>query len=93
MFPHALPFDPAYPAWDQIPAAPGVFALYAANDHAEPYISRTPNLRRRLRRLLDPRPSQSKRLQLAHRVARIEYSLTGSDFESILRLYEATRAA
>jgi excinuclease ABC subunit C len=93
MFPRALPFDPAHPAWDQIPAAPGVFALYAADEHAEPYISRTPNLRRRLRRLLDPRPSQSKRLQLAHRVARIEYALTGSDFESLLRLFEATRAA
>lgn len=93
LFPHDLPFDPAHPAWDQIPAGAGVFALFAADSNAEPYISRTPNLRRRIRRLLDPRPTQSKRLQLAHRVARIEYALTGSKFESILCLYEATRAA
>ena len=92
MFSHQLPFDPAHPTWDQIPAAAGVFALYAADPAGEPYISRTPNLRRRLRRLLDPRPSQSKRLQLTHRVAHIEYALTGSEFESMLRLYEATRA-
>lgn len=93
LFPHQLSFDPARRTWDQIPAAAGVFALYAADPNAEPYISRTPNLRRRIRRLLDPRPTQSRRLQLAHRVAHIEYALTGSDFESILCLYEATRAA
>ena len=91
MLPHSIPFDAAHPAWDQIPAAPGVFALFAADAHAEPYISRTPSLRRRLRRLLDPRPDQSKRLQLAGRVARIEYALTASDFESQLRLYLVTR--
>ena len=93
MLPCQLSFDPAHPAWDHIPAAAGVFALFAADAHAEPYISRTPNLRRRIRRLLDPRPDQSKRLQLAHRVARIEYALTGSEFESALRLYDANRAA
>ncbi len=91
MLPHSIPFDPAHSAWDAIPAAPGVFALYAADARAEPYISRTPNLRRRLRRLLDPRPDQSKRLQLAGRVARVEYALTASDFESLLRLYLVTR--
>lgn len=92
MFPQSLAFDPANPAWDAIPAAAGVFALYGEDERAEPYVSRTPNLRRRVRRLLDARPEQSKRLQLAGRVARIEYALTGSDFEMWLRLYEGSRA-
>ncbi|HEX4004865.1 MAG TPA: excinuclease ABC subunit C [Acidobacteriaceae bacterium] len=93
MFPHRLAFDPANPAWDAIPAAAGVFSLFAEDPHVEPYISRTPNLRRRIRRLLDARPDQTKRLQLAGRVAHIEYALTGSEFEAWLRLYDASRAA
>ena len=92
MFPNQIAFDPAQPAWDAIPAAAGVFALFAEDAKAEPYVSRTPNLRRRIRRLLDAKPEQTKRLQLAGRVARIEYALTGSDFEMWMRLYEATRA-
>jgi excinuclease ABC subunit C len=90
MFPHQLDFDPAHPAWDDIPAAEGIFALFGQDAHAEPYISRTPNLRRRIRRLLDARPDQTRRLQLAGRVARMEYALTGSEFEALLGLYEAS---
>jgi excinuclease UvrABC nuclease subunit len=93
VFPNQIPFSAAQPAWEEIPAAAGVFALFGEDGRAEPYISRTPNLRRRLRRLLDARPDQSKRLQLAGRVARVEYALTGSDFEARLRLYEASWAA
>ena len=92
MFPNQIAFDPAQPAWDAVPTTPGVFALFAEDAKAEPYVSRTPNLRRRIRRLLDAKPEQTKRLQLAGRVARIEYALTGSDFEMWMRLYEATRA-
>jgi len=92
MFPDQIPFDKAEPRWGEIPAAAGVFALFGEDERAEPYIGRTPNLRRRIRRLLEPRPDQSKRLQLAGRVARIEYALTGSDFEALLRLYEASWA-
>jgi excinuclease UvrABC nuclease subunit len=91
VLPNSIAFNAAQPAWEQIPAAPGVFALFGENSRSEPYVSRTPNLRRRLRRLLDARPDQTKRLQLAGRVARIEYALTGSDFESLLRLYLVTR--
>lgn len=90
MFPHQVGFDAAQPAWEEIPAAAGVFALFGADEHAEPYISRTPNLRRRIRRLLEARPDQTKRLQLAGRVARVEYALTGSEFEAWLRLYAAS---
>src|SRR5690348_9812813 len=90
----SLQFDPANPRWAEIPARAGVFALFGADPQAEPYLSRTPNLRNRLRRLLDARPHdasqvQSKRLRLAQSIARIEYSLTGSEFEAQLRLYEA----
>jgi len=92
MFPNRISYDAAHPAWDEIPAAAGVFALFGEDAKAEPYISRTPNLRRRIRRLLDARPDQTKRLQLAGRVAHIEYALTASEFEAWLRLYDATRS-
>lgn len=81
-----IPFNPADPkaALAQLPPRPGVFALYGAEAHAEPYIGRTPNLRSRLERLLQPSPRHPRRLQLAGRVRRIEFKLTGSDFESLL---------
>src|SRR5258708_9043804 len=44
-------------------------------------------------RLLAPPESQSKRLNLRERVARIDYSLTGSDFESGVLLYNVLRQA
>jgi excinuclease UvrABC nuclease subunit len=94
MFSCSLQFDPGNPAWADIPSRPGVFALFGADPKAEPYLSRTPNLRNRLRRLLDARPQtspvQSKRLRLAQSTARIEYSLTGSEFEAWLLLYDAS---
>lgn len=71
-----------------LPERPAVFALYGADAHAEPYIGRTPNLRGRLERLLQPSPKHPRRLQLAGRVRRIEYRLTGSDFESLLIQFE-----
>jgi len=89
----SIAFDPGSPPWAEIPTRAAVFALFAADDRAEPYVSRTPNLRNRLRRLLDVKPSQSKRLRLTESVSRIEYTLTGSDFESWLLLYEASSAA
>jgi excinuclease UvrABC nuclease subunit len=90
IFPNQIPFSAAQPRWQEIPAVAGVFALFGEDPRAEPYVSRTPNLRRRIRRLMEPRPDQTKRLQLAGRVARIEYASAGSDFEALLRLYEAS---
>jgi len=89
-----VPFEPADPkaALAQLPHAPAVFALYGADAHAEPYIGRTPNLRARLERLLQPSPKHPRRLQLAGRVRRIEYRLTGSDFESLLLQFELLEA-
>lgn len=81
-----LPFDPAEArtALDQLPQRSAIFALYGAEERAEPYIGRTPNLRSRLERLLQPSARHPRRLQLAGMVRRIEYTLTGSDFESLL---------
>ncbi|HZU10282.1 MAG TPA: excinuclease ABC subunit C [Pseudacidobacterium sp.] len=89
MLANSIAFDPLNPkaVLSEIPARAGVFALFAADERAEPYVSRTPNLHRRLSRFLDARPTQSKRLRLTEKIARIEWSLTGSDFESLLLLY------
>jgi excinuclease ABC subunit C len=84
-----------------IPAAPGVFALRGSAENSEPYLTRTADLRRRLRRLLAPpeavdeqgRPVLSKRLNLREKVRWIEWTRTGSEFESALVIYCATRAA
>lgn len=65
--------------------------LRGAEESAEPYVSKTANLRRRLQRLLAPPESQSRRLNLRERVSRIEYMLTGSDFESVALLYRMLR--
>ena len=81
-----IPFDPAdaKAALAQLPREAAVFALYGADAKDEPYIGRTPNLRGRLERLLQPSAKHPKRLQLAGRVRRIAWQLTGSDFESLL---------
>ena len=84
-----------------VPAAPGVFALRGADPAAEPYLTRAADLRRRMRRLLAPpealddegRPVLSKRLNLRERVRFIEWTRTGSEFESTLTLYCASREA
>lgn len=75
-----------------VPVLPGIFALYGKQEGSEPYLTRTADLRRRMKRLLDPPESQSKRLNLRDRVARIEYTVTGSEFESTLTLYHAAAA-
>jgi excinuclease ABC subunit C len=82
----SVPFDPTDPkgALSQLPQAPAVFALYGAKAKDEPYIGRTPNLRGRLERLLQPSAKHPRRLQLAGRVRRIAFRRTGSDFESLL---------
>lgn len=90
-----LALDPAAPAavLDQLPSRPAVFALHGADAHAQPYIGRTPNLRGRLARLLIPSERHPRRLQLASRVRRICYQLTGSEFESLLAQYDLVEQA
>ena len=74
-----------------IPPVPAVYLLRGADAASEPYISKTANLRRRLQRLLSAPEERTKRLNLRDRVRTIEYSLTGSDFESGFLLYRVLR--
>jgi excinuclease ABC subunit C len=89
-----LEFVPVHDAelWATIPAAPAVFLVRGDDPQSEPYISKTANLRRRLQRLLDPPTEHSKKLNLRDRVRWIEYSPTGSDFESGFLLYGLLRS-
>ena len=86
----SVSFNPAEPkaALAQLPAVAAVFALYGADERAEPYVGRTPNLRARLARLLQPSAKHPRRLQLAGLVRRIEFKLTGSEFEGLLAQFE-----
>ncbi len=76
-----------------VPAAPAVFLLRGADAQAEPYVSKTANLRRRLQRLLGPLEERTKKLNLRDRVRTIDYASTGSDFESGFLLYRVLREA
>jgi len=75
-----------------IPAAPAVFSLRGEDGQAEPYVSKTANLRRRLQRLLGPVEERTRKLNLRSRVRSIEYTSTGSDFESGFVLYKVLRS-
>jgi hypothetical protein len=98
-FEHSLAFAPdnAPEILRSIPTLPGVFALHGppapeGQPPAQPYLTRAADLRRRITRILAPPDSQSKRLNLRSRVARIDYTITGSEFESTLTLYHASAA-
>jgi hypothetical protein len=97
-FEHSIPFSPenAAETLRAIPALPGVLALHgpriSGQPEAEPYLTRAADLRRRITRILAPPDSQSKRLNLRERVARIDFTITGSEFESTLALYRASAA-
>jgi hypothetical protein len=100
-FAHRIEFSPenSEALLRSVPAAPGVFSL--RGDSGEPYLTRAADLRRRIRRILAPpealdehgQPVLSKRLNLRNRVRTIEYTRTGSYFESTLLLYKASREA
>jgi excinuclease ABC subunit C len=87
---HTLTFSPDYDEifFGKIPAAPAVFLL---RGDGEPYVSKTASLRRRLQRLLGKPAEPGKRLNLRQRVREIEFTPTGSDFESQFLLYKLLR--
>jgi len=105
-FEHSLSFTPdrAVEILRTIPALPGIFALRGAEESAQPYLTRAANLQRRMQRLLSPpdarrsesdadgKPLLSNRLNLSARVAHIDYTITGSEFESLLVIYRASAA-
>jgi excinuclease ABC subunit C len=72
-----------------VPNRPAVFLLWPKE--GDPYLARTALLRRRLLRLLKERDKPGRLLNLRHTVRRIEYQLTGSGFESSVRMYELAR--
>jgi excinuclease ABC subunit C len=74
-----------------VPADAAVFLLRGEDPAAEPYVSKTANLRRRLQRLLSVPEERTKRLNLRDRVRSVEYTATGSDFESGFLLYQLLR--
>ena len=74
-----------------VPSAPAVFLL-RSEDGSEPYVSKTADLRRRLRRLLGAAEERSRRLNLRQHTRLVEYTNTGSDFESGFVLYRLLRA-
>ncbi len=86
-----LDFAPARDAdiFAAAPTAPAVFLL--RGPEGEPYVSKTTNLRRRLMRLLAAPDERSRRLNLRDRASVIEYTPTGSDFESGFLLYHVLR--
>ncbi len=73
-----------------MPASAAVFLL-RGDEQSEPYVTKTANLRRRLQRLLSVPEERTKRLNLRDRVRSIEYTQTGSDFESGFLLYKVLR--
>jgi excinuclease ABC subunit C len=87
---HTLPFVQANETEPEnladLPEAPAVFSL-GFGERREPYIARTSNLRRRLRRMLAPESALSRRLQLLPFVREIAWSPYGSEFEASLLLY------
>lgn len=87
---HTLTFSPEGDGsfFQELPATAAVFLL---RGEGEPYVSKTANLRRRLQRLLGPQLEQSKKLNLRNLVREIEYTPTGSDFESQFLLYKILR--
>ena len=89
-----LEFVPAHDTelWETVPAAPTVFLLRGDDPQSEPYVSKTANLRRRLQRLLGAPAEHSKKLSLRDRIRWIEYTPTGSDFESGFLLYRLLRS-
>ncbi len=95
MLTERLQFRPEADAevFSAVAAAPAVFLLRGEDANSEPYVSKTANLRRRLQRLLSAPEEHTKRLNLRLRVRWIEYTLTGSDFESGFVLYQILRTA
>ena len=70
-----------------LPQRPAVCLIELRDETAEPLLIRTQDLRRRLQRLLGPRDSESKRLNLREVARGIRYRLAGSRFEQIFTYY------
>ncbi len=74
-----------------LPELPAVCLIEARVEKAEPHLIRTPNLRRRLQRLLGPADPTSKRLNLREFARQVRYRVTNSAFEQSLTYYRIAR--
>ncbi len=74
----------------ELPQAPAVFLV--SPREGRPYLARTSVLRRRALRLLGPRDSPSRMLNLRAAFHRLDYWLTGSALDASMRMYELARA-
>ena len=77
--------------FEQLPPSSAVFAL-RGDPGSEPYVGKSSNLKRRLIRLLGEPDVASKRLNLRQQCRTIEFTPTGSDFESWFLLYSVLRS-
>src|SRR5215470_7794800 len=87
-------FDAARAEQDFFPALPqrpAVCLIEPREEKAEPFLIRTQNLQRRLRRLLGAPDTNSKRLNLQEFARGICYRMTGSRFEQTLTYYQHAR--
>jgi excinuclease ABC subunit C len=94
---NSLKFDPrieSEPFFEQFEHRPAVFALFSDQSTpsgARPYVGRTRDLRRRLRRVLRSAEGNSRLLNLREITRRVEYQYVGSGFEMQWLLYQLTR--
>ena len=93
MLARQLEFDPAREDefFSALPSSAAVFLLRSRDPDAEPYISKSADLRRRLQRLLEHSTERSRKLNLRELARKLEFSQTASDFESTFLLYKLTR--
>ena len=75
-----------------LPAAPAVFLLRSDDPRPNPTSARPPTCAAACN-VSSALPSQTRRLNLRDRVRSIEYTATGSDFESGFLLYRVLRTA
>jgi len=94
---NSLEFDPSSESevfFEQFEHRPAVFALFSergTTPGSRPYIGRTRNLHRRLRRVLRRTEGHSRLLNLRAMTRRIEYQYAGSGFEMQWLVYHLTR--
>jgi excinuclease ABC subunit C len=74
-----------------VPAKPAVCLITSREETAEPYLTRTADLRRRIQRLLGPPDPASKRLNLREFAKLVRYRETGSAFEQAMTYYQNAR--
>lgn len=94
---NSLEFDPkaeGEPFFEKFEHRPGVFALFPdtnARPGAGPYLGRTRDLQRRMRRVLREPEGNSRLLNLRAMTRRIEYQYAGSGFEMWWLVYHLNR--